>query len=303
VVILPSNKFGQTIRKILIDSLNKLDDSTYIKLYNYWLRGRNPGVLRNPLKLCDKINWLKINYRIPLLHTVVDKYAVREYVKNKIGKQYLNQLYFASESFSRPLYEKLPSQYVLKGTHGSGINLICYQKGQYSYDYIKKTTDEWLDTDYYITRREWAYKDVPRKLICEKLLLHSNGKIPEDLKVFCFNGVPQYIQVDFDRFGYHTRSIYDPQWKLLPFTNANSLNKVYPNKDPISKPGNLKEVIDIARELSKEFVLARIDLYNVDYKKIVFGEITLYPCSGTGDLKPVSYEYHYGCLLDLNAVK
>ena len=42
---------------------------------------------------------------------------------------------------------------------------------------------------------------------------------------------------------------------------------------------NLDEMIEIAKELSKDFIFSRIDLYNID-GKIYFGEITLSPNSG-----------------------
>ena len=46
-----------------------------------------------------------------------------------------------------------------------------------------------------------------RKMIFVEEFLDFKGKSPNDYKVFCFNGDPKYIQVDYDRFDQHKRNI------------------------------------------------------------------------------------------------
>lgn len=294
---LPPNRIGQIIQKVLFRLLDSLDDRTFLSAYYYALRARNANILNNPQRLCDIINWMKINYRIPILHQIVDKYEVRRFVESKVGKRYLNQVYFVSDKFNRYLFSKLPDNYILKSTHGSTMNLLC-RNSSFNYAFLQNITEQWLKTDYYKTRREWAYKGIPRRIMCEKLLQHRDGRIPEDIKVMCFRGKPEFIQVDFDRFGKHTRNLYDTNWTLMPFTfKCDTL--LSNNTHGMSKPGNLDEILEVAQELSKEFLFSRIDLYNIDQKRIVFGEITIYPGGGSGSLSPEKFDYIYGSKLNL----
>ncbi|MFP4162796.1 MAG: ATP-grasp fold amidoligase family protein [Chitinispirillaceae bacterium] len=301
MVKLPFSFAGNMLRKFLWFGMSGLNDETYIALYYYHLRGRNVSNLYKPSLMSDKLNWLKLNYRHPRLVSLVDKYAVRSFVSRRIGPQYLNELYFVGERITESDFLSFPRSFVLKGTHGSGMNFFCRDKMKADFSKIQHITENWLKTDYYKTRREWAYRDVPRKIICEKLLVGENGKVPEDYKIICFDGVPQFIQVDFDRFGHHTRSFYDTEWRRLPFNNACSEDRIYPSTEtPVKRPDTLNEMLRVAKKLSEGIVFSRIDLYNIGPGKVVFGEITLYPGSGSKELKPVKYEYEYGALLDLN---
>ena len=54
--------------------------------------------LDNPIKFNDKLQWLKLNWYDPIATKCADKYEVREYVKEKIGQEYLNELYGVYES-------------------------------------------------------------------------------------------------------------------------------------------------------------------------------------------------------------
>ena len=64
--------------------------------------------------------------------------------------------------------------------------------------------------------------------------------------------------------------------------NWNSKNygkESWKNQERIPKPKNLKKMLEIVSDLSKEFPFVRVDLYN-DNGKIIFGELTFTPaCS------------------------
>lgn len=69
-------------------SLKFLPDKSYIKLY-YRLRVGRKLNTDNPTTLNEKLQWLKFNYRFPLQSIVSDKLLVRDYVKEKIGEEYI----------------------------------------------------------------------------------------------------------------------------------------------------------------------------------------------------------------------
>ncbi len=295
---LPDNILGTIGRTTLSIVLSFLSDKIFTYCYYYWFRGRSTRHLKSPVMITDKLNWIKLNYHRDWFSTLVDKIEVRYYVESKIGKKYLNDIYLTEDNLTENDYEKLPKQFVIKATHGSGLNMICINKNELSYKSVSKTVNKWLHTKYYKTRREWVYKNVKPRLIVEKYLTDSKGQIPEDYKILCFNGKPEVVQVDFDRFIKHSQGFYDTNWIKLPilYGNLPSKSKILP------KPKNFEKMLEIASILSKELPFARIDLYNLD-GKIYFGEITLYPAGGSNYFQPIEYEYRYGELLNLDCCK
>ena len=245
-----------------------------------------------PLTFNEKIQWLKLYDRNPLYPVLADKYAVREYVRDCVGEKYLNDLLGVYTSAEDIPFASLPDEFVLKVTNGSGWNIICPDKQALSWNSSKDKLNKWLRSDYYRLGREWAYKNIEPKIICEKFLRDERGKIPKDFKFFCFNGVPRLIQVDSERFEHHTRAFYDPQWNKLPF------ELLYPShQEDMQKPGRLEEMLSVAASISKEIPFCRVDLYSLP--RIVFGEITFYPGNGVETFKPEGFDAHWGEHIEL----
>lgn len=251
--------------------------------------------LKNPIKYNDKLQWLKLYWRDPLATKCADKFEVRNYVKEKIGDKYLNELYAVYESVDEIDLSKLPKSFVLKGTHGSGFNIICKDKDKMNWKLEFKKMKRWLWTNYYFSNREWVYKDIKPRIICEKYLKEGNKEL-RDYRFFCFNGEPKFISVDFNinDKSKTRRNIYDLDWNLLDVEIS------YPNdlNDEVKKPEKLEEMISLSRKLSSEFPHARVDFYYVK-EKIIFGEITFFHQSGMGKIKPDEFEIKMGNWLKL----
>ncbi len=151
--------------------------------------------------------------------------------------------------------------------------------------------NKWLHSNYYKFGREWAYKNIRPRIVCEKYLTDQSGRVPKDFKFYCFNGVPRFVQLDIDRFDNHTRAFYSPKWERLP------IELTYQDyKGDINKPECLEEMLSVASSLSAGIPFCRIDLYSLP--KIVFGEITLYPESGTGKFHPEEIDTCWGKLIE-----
>lgn len=75
--------------------------------------------------------------------------------------------------------------------------------------------NNYLKRNNYHVWREWTYKNVKPRIICEKYLVDESGTELKDYKVFCFNGEPKLIQVDYNRFKGHKRNLYDTQWNYV----------------------------------------------------------------------------------------
>lgn len=100
--------------------------------------------LEAPDKFNDKIQWLKLNWYDSLAVKCADKYRVRDFVKNKIGEEYLNDLYGVYNSVDQIIFEELPTKFVLKGTHGSGFNIICQDKNKIDWKKEIKKMKRWM---------------------------------------------------------------------------------------------------------------------------------------------------------------
>ena len=116
-----------------------------------------------------------------------------------IGEEYLIPLLGAYDKPEEIDYEKLPNQFVLKLNHGSGYNIIVKEKNKENINNINKKLNKWIKEDYYKIKKEYQYKNVKKKIVCEKYINDSKGELL-DYKFFCFNGKPEFVKVDFDRF-------------------------------------------------------------------------------------------------------
>src|SRR5699024_1610504 len=233
--------------------------------------------LENPVKYNDKLQWLKLNWYDPVATKCADKYEVREYVTELLGKKYLNKLLAVYESVDQINLDELPNSFVLKGTHGSGFNIICKNKNKLNWKKEFKKMRRWMQINYYWANREWVYKDIKPRIICEKYMEDSSGKPPRDYKVFCFDGEPKLIQVDIDRFDQHKQNFYDTNWK---FRNV-EIEKPAAKEAIVEKPEKLEEMLQLSKILTSSFPHARADFYDWD-GKIIFGEITFFHHSGMG---------------------
>lgn len=250
--------------------------------------------LEYPIKYNDKLQWLKLNWYNSLAIKCADKYEVREYVEETIGKNYLNKLLAVYEDVNEIDIDKLPTKFVLKGTHGSGFNIICKDKNKMDWNKEFKKMKTWLKRKYYLSNGEWVYKGVKPRIICEEYLEDEIGQPPMDYKVFCFDGEPKLIQVDIDRFVGHTQQFFTPNWENLEIEIENPTEST----TLVEKPDNLEKILELSEKLTKQFPHARADFYNIE-GKIIFGEITFFHQSGFGRFNPPEYEIELGSYINL----
>lgn len=233
----------------------------------------------------EKMQWEKLFDRNPMKTILADKYRVREWIENKIGKEYLIPLIGVWNSFDDIDISLLPNQFVLKTNHGTGTNLIVKDKGNLDIRRTKRMFDDWMKTNYAFTNSiQLQYRDIPRKIIAEQYLETELGEL-QDYKFLCFNGKPYFCWVDLGRFSKHTRTVFNMKWELQPWTQA---TYGIANHD-IPKPRNFNQMVELATILSQGFSHVRVDLYNVD-GKIYFGEMTFTNGSGLDPIVPSEYD-------------
>ncbi|MBN6205755.1 hypothetical protein JYK21_04760 [Ralstonia pickettii] len=247
--------------------------------------------LDNPKYFNDKLQWLKLNWENSLATQCADKFEVRKFIKERIGEKYLNELYGVYNSVDEINIHKLPQSFVLKGTHGSGFNLICKNKDEIDWDVAFKSMRRWLRKKYYLQNREWVYKGIKPRIICERFLEQDGDDELRDYRFFCFNGEPKIISVDLSITNKENtrRNLYDLEWNLLDgeISYPKELSK------KIEKPQSLDLMIELSKKVSAGFPHARVDFYNIG-ELVIFGEITFFHQSGMGKFNTLEFEMQLG---------
>ena len=277
------------MRFAILRMLKFIPDKQMIK-FQYYVKLKRKLNLNNPQRYTEKIQWYKLNYRNEDMPICVDKYRVREYIHRKGLDDILVNLYATYDKAEDIVIEDLPNKFILKTTNGSGTNIICKNKSKIDEHVLKEKVATFLKQSSASAGREWAYSYVQPKIIIEELLedpTTPDGSI-NDYKILCFNGKPEYIVLDVNRFTNHKRNIYDTQWNNLYIaSDCPCADGVY------APPENLTEMLHIAELLSKGFPAVRVDLYSVG-GKVYFGELTFFPWSGYVQYTPDSFDYEMG---------
>jgi hypothetical protein len=261
-----------------------LPSKLYVKIHYEYFSG-NKLDLNNPKDFTEKIAWYKVFYRPKSLNQLVDKFAVRAFVEEKIGSQFLNTFYGVFDDVNEIKFDELPEKFVIKATHTSGHNLIVRDKNKLNLDKTKKLLKKWLKINqYYRIGQEWAYKDVKPRIIIEKYLEQIDQKSLTDFKFYCFDGKAKFIDIHTDREDEHKQGSFDLNFERLPF-GVSRFKQIYESPE---KPVNLKEMIECAEVLSEKLPFVRVDFYAIDGKTI-FGEMTFYPSDGRKKFYPEKY--------------
>lgn len=253
--------------------------------------------LDNPQTLNEKINWLKL-YNRKDLHTLVsDKYKVRNYVKQKIGEQYLVPLLFETKNPKDLKPENMPDKaFIIKTNHDSSGGVIVRDKNNTDWKKIQKRFKGLLKENHYYSTREWQYKNIEPRIVVEKLLRNEDGSIPNDYKFHCFHGKMAFLNLDLDRHSnQRARNLYDKDWNLLP------CNWGRPNGKNVDAPSNFEEMKRLAEKLAEDFIYVRVDFYSVK-GKTYFGEITLHQSSGFRKFWQHECDERLGAFLNLKLI-
>ncbi len=275
--------------------LTEAEYPAYLKDWFFKKTGQELN-LDNPQTFNEKIQWMKLYDSTPIKTRLADKYLVRDWVKEKIGEEYLIPLIGVWEKFEDIDFDKLPDKFVLKANHGSGWNIIVTDKQKFDKEDAKHKFDEWLHTNFaFKAGLELHYKDIKPLIIAEKYIETEDCDL-KDYKFLCFNGEVKYVWVDKDRYSDHKRNLYDINWNLLP--KKISEGHVYNNFSPCPRPNNYDKMVEFSKFLSKDFPFVRVDFYE-NNNNLYFGEMTFTSATGTHIFTPESFNLELGKLIEL----
>lgn len=254
--------------------------------------------LDNPVTLNEKLQWLKLNTynNNDLVTTCIDKFKVREYLKEKECDHIANELIGVWENANEIDWDALPNKFVLKCNHGAGYNIICTDKTKFDVIEATKTLNKWMNEDYWKLLAEINYKYIPKRIICEKFIETESGELPDDYKIYCFNGKPTYIMLCQGRREGNTKFYFlDRDWNIVPL---NKDSKEVSKDFTIEKPEGIDKLYEYAEKLSEPFPFVRADFY-LENGKVYFGELTFTPAAALDTKRLPETDKLFGDLLKL----
>jgi len=291
---MPNNAFRHWRQSLYFDMLSGLPLAFRVILETSRRNGRIPNIIR-PTLFNDKIAHRKIFDRNPRLPHWVDKIRAKELAAQIVGKDVIIPTLWTGTDVDRIPFDSLEAPYVLKPAHSSQCTLFVTESSSVDKEAIKRELLAHLKTQWGKSTGEWAYFNVPRNIIIEKMISDEDGNIPDDYKFHVFGGKAHFIQIDVDRQTKHVRAFYSPTWEKL------DLSLHYPQTSkPISRPENIEGMLRVAEAIGSEFQYVRVDLYDV-LGSVYFGETTFYPGAGFEQFVPSTWDRIWGELWKLDS--
>lgn len=270
-----------------------MDDETYLKLRYHASLGKKLN-LDNPVTFNEKLQWLKLYNRKPEYTIMVDKIKAKEYVAKLIGEEHIIPTLGVWDDPDDIDFDALPSQFVLKCNHNSGLGMcICRDKSKLDIRQVKEGLHKGLKQNYYLLGREWPYRDVPRKIFAEKFMQDGDKQDLNDYKFFCMDGKPEVLFISSDRARQVCFDYFDMDFNHLPMQQGG------PNcNGKIERPKHLEEMKTLAAKLSAGIPQVRVDFYDMA-GQVYFGELTFFDSSGFAKFKPEEWDERLGKLITL----
>lgn len=280
-----------------------LSDELYAKI-KYYENTKIRLNLKQPTTFNEKLWWLKINYRTPLMTKCSDKVEVHSYLDD-IGLGHLsNSIRGVYDTAEDVPFSEMDGKFFIKCNHVSGVNAFFdSSKGSdFNRKSFNKEFNKALKTNYYYQSREWNYKNITPKILVEDFIESQSTLL--DYRFFCFHGKAKLVFVDIDTAsedGKHNpnakRNIYDEQFNLQDFT----VGRDNFDKRLVKKPDNFQLMIEYAEKIADPFIFCRVDLYN-NNGEIKFGEITFYPGGATQQFSSEEADLLASSWLDIESV-
>lgn len=275
---------------------DKIPDEQFLKWKFKAIFGEELN-LENPKTFNEKLQWLKLYDRRPEYTMMADKVAVREYIAKTIGEEYLIPCLGVWDDPENIDFDTLPEQFVLKCNHNSGLGMyICKDKSKLNIQKVKKELKKGLEQDYYLSNREWPYKNIPRRIIAEQYMEDEKTEELRDYKLFCFDGKVRamFIATERQKAGEEVKfDFFDAEGNHLDVRQGHPNAKVVPDI-----PKTFVQMKELAKKLSVGIPQVRVDFYEAN-GKIYFGELTFSHFAGMVPFEPSAIDEQWGDWINL----
>lgn len=272
-----------------------LPDKAYLKMV-YYLRFGHKLDLENPTTFNEKMQWIKLYDRRDLYTQLVDKFAVRDFIRDRIGEEYLIPLLGKWDRAEDIDFDSLPERFVLMCNHDSGSVTICKDKSCFDQKAARRKLSRHLRQGTYRFGREWPYKSVKPCVIAEQYMEDQETGELRDYKFYTFGGKVRAVMVSSNRQNREKQTTFDYfdenyNWMDYQWGNPNAAVKP-------EKPKRFETMKILAEMLSQNIPHVRVDFYEVN-GKVYFGEMTFFDGSGFAKIEPSSWDAVLGGWLTL----
>ncbi|MGY1708426.1 ATP-grasp fold amidoligase family protein [Geodermatophilus sp. SYSU D00758] len=238
--------------------------------------GRFPPLLR-PRTFSEKLTWRVCFDRRALLAPTCDKRAMKEHARRRApGLVRVPRTLWAGTDVAELAGVDLPEHWVLKPNHS--CRRVLVGTGPADPADLAVRTAGWVAERYADLNEEWAYRRARPGLLVEEFV-GVPGRVPVDLKVLVFDGVPRLVEQHTGRGSDHRMRLLTPDWEPLPWTAG------YRPGPPTPPPEGLADLVAAAAALGAGFDMLRVDLYEHG-GQLWFGELTPYPGAGWTPMEP-----------------
>lgn len=275
--------------------LDSLSDKTYLSIMYRATFGMKLN-WDNPKTFSEKLQWLKLNDRNPTYSQMVDKFASKQFVEDRIGKEHVIPVVGGPWNHPDEIdFDALPEQFVLKTTHDCGGVLICRNKSKLDVPAAKAFLLKHLQRDYYLHCREWPYKAVKPRIYAEQCLCGAQETTGiSDFKFFTFNGEPKLMYIAGGRdYSNKDKQVVYADFFDMEYNHVDL--KIDHENAPVcpEKPENFELMVECARKLAQGTKHLRVDFYEID-GKLYCGELTFFHCGGLHEFITKQWEFTMG---------
>lgn len=272
------------LRRIFWRVIAPLPDKAYLALKFWSIKGVWPNI-DSPKTFSEKVQYRKLYDRRPLFGQLVDKIAVKDFIAERIGQDYAVPTYWQGTDLAAVDWSSIPLPAVIKPNHASGLGAFVYTPEDVAAFLADNPVEAWLATDHARYNREWAYSQVERRIVIEKLL-SKNGGVPWDYRLFVFDGRVSHIIIDTRENDEGYSATYSRDWQRLPFYDPDYYP---PYAGDLPRPNALEDMVGLAEALVADLDFVRVDFFDTD-DGLKIGELTLYPGGGFEAFDPPHYD-------------
>ncbi len=284
--------FRQRLKHLVWRMIQVLPDRSFISLKFFSIGGRFPN-LDVPRNFTDKVQVRKLYDRDPLFPVMVDKHAVKKFVSDRVGEDYVIKTLWVGRDLFEVDWSAIRLPVVVKPTHGSGQGVFVEKQKDINALLESDLPGKWLETKHHRHNREWAYGEFEPQLIVEEML-QGLADAPDDYRFFVFSGKVRLIAVRLRRKGVSYEAFFSPDGVRLDLRSGYRA----PASGEVELPPSLSKMISVAEKLACDTDFVRVDLYACE-DRVFVGELTLYPGGGFPGCVPDAWDRKLGDMWDL----